>query len=192
MSGLGHEPSSAQSLRLSTERLLLLPFEAPAIQALLDGNRLQLEHLTGFTFPDPLRPPPLTEEVLPLVQARLRADPASLGWWTWLTVERATRKVTGAIGFGGPPDAEGAVMIGYATYPGSAMHGFASEATRALVRWALAQPGVARVCASIPPENAAARRVAEKVGMRVAGTVWEEEIDDVLLYEIRANYLPSP
>jgi hypothetical protein len=29
--------------------------------------------------------------------------------------------------------------------------------------------------------------VAEKVGMRVAGTVWEEEIDDVLLYEIGAG-----
>lgn len=186
MPGLGHEPSSAQSLRLSTERLLLVPFEAPAIQALLDGNQPQLEDLTGFHFPVPLGPPPLTEEVLPLVRDRLRAEPASLGWWTWLTVEKATRRVTGAIGFGGPPDGEGAVMIGYATYPGSALHGFATEATLALVRWALGQPGVSRVCASIPPENSAARRVAEKVGMRIAGTVWEEEIDDVLLYEIRA------
>lgn len=185
MSGLGQHPPSEPSLRLRTERLVLAPLEAPAIQALLDGDLDELRRLTGFDFPTPLHPPPLTEAVLPLVRDRLRADPASLGWWTWLTVDAATGTVTGAIGFGGPPDAEGAVMIGYATYPGAASHGFATEATRALLHWALAQPGVTRVCASIPPENAAARRVAEKVGMQVAGTVWEEEIDEVLLYDIR-------
>ena len=76
-------------------------------------------------------------------------------------------------------------MIGYATYPGAAQHGFATEATEALVEWALRQPDVQRVCASIPPDNAGARRVAEKVGMRIAGTVWEEEIDEVLLYEVK-------
>ncbi|HWA17278.1 MAG TPA: GNAT family N-acetyltransferase, partial [Gemmatimonadales bacterium] len=119
------------------------------------------------------------------VRDQLRANPSSLGWWTWLAVERDTRRVTGALGFGGPPDAEGAVMIGYATYPAVDHRGYASEAAKALIDWALTQPGVTRVCASIPPDNAPARRVAEKVGMRVAGTVWEEEIDDVLLYEKR-------
>ena len=171
-------------LTLSTPRLDLIPFTADGIDALLTGDEPRLQQLTGVNFPAPLRPPPLLEEVLPLVRERLRAEPATLGWWTWLTVDRASRTVTGAIGFGGPPDAEGAVMIGYATYPGADRRGYASEATRALVEWALAQPGVERVCASIPPDNVAARRVAEKVGMRVAGTVWEEEIDDVLLYEI--------
>ncbi|MGH7702817.1 MAG: GNAT family N-acetyltransferase, partial [Gemmatimonadales bacterium] len=76
------------------------------------------------------------------------------------------------------------VMIGYATYPDSDGRGFATEATKALVTWALAQPGVRRVCASLPPDNLPARRVAEKVGMRVTGTLWEEEIDEVLLYSI--------
>ncbi len=172
-------------LTLSTARLDLIPFAPRAIDALLAGDEATLRTLTGLHFPTPLRPPPLMEEVLPLVRDRLLADPSSNGWWTWLTVDRATRQVTGAIGFGGPPDAEGAVMIGYATYPGAAHRGFATEATAALVDWALAQPGVVRVCSSIPPDNIPARRVAEKVGMRVAGTVWEEEIDDVLLYEKR-------
>lgn len=172
-------------LTLSTPRLDLIPFEPRAIDALLAGDGATLRALTGLQFPAPLRPPPLMEEVLPLVRDRLLADPASNGWWTWLTIDRATRQVTGAIGFGGPPDADGGVMIGYATYPGAAHRGFATEATAALVDWALAQPGVVRVCSSIPPDNIPARRVAEKVGMRVAGTVWEEEIDDVLLYEKR-------
>lgn len=172
-------------LEIETPRLRLRPFGAEAIDALLAGDAAAADERAGAAFPRPLRPPPLMEDVLPLVRDRLRSAPATAGWWTWLAIDRATGRVTGALGFGGPPDAEGAVMIGYATYPGAAHQGLASEATQALVRWALAQPGVARVCASIPPDNIPARRVAEKVGMRVAGTVWEEEIDDVLLYEIR-------
>jgi RimJ/RimL family protein N-acetyltransferase len=170
---------------LTTSRLELLPFTADAIDALLAGDTERLHRLTGVTFPVPLQPPPLMEELLPQVRDQLRTAPDTLGWWTWLAVDRATREVTGALGFGGPPDADGAVMIGYATYPGAARHGFATEATEALVEWALRQRGVHRVCASIPPDNTGARRVAEKVGMRIAGTVWEEEIDDVLLYEVR-------
>ncbi len=170
---------------LSTERLDLVPFTAEAIDALLTGDAARLLALTGLVFPSPLRPPPLMEDLLPLVRDQLRANPTSLGWWTWLAVERGSRKVTGALGFGGPPDADGAVMIGYATYPAVDHRGYATEAAQALIEWALEQPGVVRVCASIPPDNAPARRVAEKVGMRVAGTVWEEEIDDVLLYEKR-------
>jgi RimJ/RimL family protein N-acetyltransferase len=172
-------------LRIDTPRLTLIPFVPDAIDALLKGDGAKLAALTGCTFPRPLRPPPLMADVLPLVRDRLREAPETLGWWTWLTVDRATQHVTGALGFGGPPDQEGAVMIGYATYPGADHRGFATEATRALVEWALGQPGVDRVCASIPPDNVPARRVAERVGMRIAGTVWEEEIDDVLLYEKR-------
>jgi RimJ/RimL family protein N-acetyltransferase len=174
-------------MNLSTARLDLIPFTADGIDALLAGDEARLRLETGVTFPTPLRPPPLLEDVLPLVRSRLQAEPGTLGWWTWLTIERRTNQVTGALGFGGPPDAEGAVMIGYATYPGADRRGFASEATRGLIDWALAQPGVSRVCASIPPDNVAARRVAEKVGMRIAGTVWEEEIDEVILYEIRSE-----
>jgi RimJ/RimL family protein N-acetyltransferase len=171
-------------MALTTERLDIVPFTADAIRALLAGDRGRLAALVGAAFPEPLGPPPLMEELLPLVERQLAADPSSLGWWTWLTIERTSRRVTGASGFGGPPDAEGAVMIGYATYPGTSRRGFATEAAQALTTWALAQPGVHRVCAAIPPENEAARRVAEKIGMRVVGTVWEEEIDEVMLYAI--------
>ena len=99
---------------LTTERLTLAPFTADAITALLEGDAARLTALTGYEFPQPLRPPPLMEELLPQVRDRLTSDPASLGWWTWLAAERTSGLVTGALGFGGPPDAEGAVMIGIA------------------------------------------------------------------------------
>ncbi len=171
-------------MRLETARLRLLSLTADAIDALLEGDAARLGSLTDARFPQPLRPPPLTEDVLPLVRDRLRADPSQDGWWTWLVVRKDTKQAVGSAGFGGGPDAEGAVMIGYATYPDVERHGFATEAAGALVDWALSQPGVARVCASLPPDNRPAIRVAEKLGMKLLGTVWEEDLDEVLLYGI--------
>jgi ribosomal-protein-alanine N-acetyltransferase len=174
-------------MRLETPRLVLLSLTPEAIDALLGGDAVRLATLTDAKFPIPLRPPPLTEEVLPLVRERLAADPRQEGWWTWLVIRKDTKEAVGSVGFGGGPDDEGAVMIGYATYPNVEGHGFATEAAGALVRWALRQPGVARVCASLPPDNQPAIRVAEKLGMRLLGTVWEEDLDEVLLYAVRSE-----
>ena len=174
-------------MRLETARLILLSLTPEAIDALLAGDAVRLATLTEARFPTPLRPPPLIEDVLPLVRERLQADPAQEGWWTWLVIRKDTREAVGSVGFGGGPDEEGAVMIGYATYPNIEGRGFATEAAGALVDWALAQPGVARVCASLPPDNAAAIRVAEKLGMSLLGTVWEEDLDEVLLYGVRGE-----
>jgi [ribosomal protein S5]-alanine N-acetyltransferase len=171
-------------LQLETERLRLLPLSSAAIEALLAGDGARLRELTGASFPAPVRPPPLTQELLPMVRDKVRADPRQEGWWTWIVVRKDTGEAVGSVGFGGGPDTEGAVMIGYATYPNVEGQGYATEAAGALVAWALGHHDVARVCASMPPDNAAAIRVARKVGMRLLGTVWEEDLDDVLLYGI--------
>lgn len=172
------------ALAIATARLRLLPFTPDSVDALLAGDAATLTTLTGARFPEPLAPPPLMEDALPFVRERLRADPAQLGWWAWLVVRQDTAEAIGSVGFGGPPDADGAVMMGYATYPHVEGRGFATEAVRGLVDWALQQPGVRRVCATIPPWNTASRRVAEKVGMRPVGTIWEEEVDEVVLYAV--------
>ena len=171
-------------LHLETERLRLLPLSPAAIDALLMGDGARLRELTGATFPAPVHPPPLTEDLLPMVRDRVRSDPAQEGWWTWVVIRKDTGEAVGSVGFGGGPDAEGAVMGGYATYPNVERRGYATEAAGALAEWALRHHDVARVCASMPPDNAAAIRVAQKLGMRLLGTVWEEDLDDVLLYGI--------
>ena len=171
-------------MRIVTQRLEIIPFTADAIIAMLEGDAGRLEALTGARFRKPLTPPPLTEEVLPLVRDRLRADPSQEGWWTWLAILKAGRDCVGSLGFGGPPDGEGTIMMGYATYPGFERRGLATEAVAGLVEWALAQPDVRRVCASIPPWNTAALGVAQRVGMRQIGTIWEEDVDEVLLYAV--------
>ncbi len=167
---------------IRTDRLTLTPFSAEAIDALLAGDALRLSALTSAAFPQPLAPPPLMEDVLPDLRDRLRRDPSQDGWWSWVVVRRDTGQAVGSVGLGGPPDAEGAVIMGYATYPGHEGHGFATEAAGGLLDWALRQPGVRRVAATIPPWNEKSVRVAEKIGMRRVGALWDEEVGDVLLY----------
>lgn len=55
--------------------------------------------------------------------------------------------------------------IGYALARDAWGQGFASEAARALVDWALAQPGLYRVWAVCDVDNPASARVMEKAGM---------------------------
>ena len=174
-------------LAIATERLDLSPLAADAIEALLAGDRARLDALTGAAFPTPLRPPPLMEDALPFIRDRLLAEPDEAAWWSWLLVRRDTGRAVGSVGLGGSPDAEGVVVVGYAVYPEFQGQGFTTEATRALVAWALAQPGARLVRATIPPENAPSRRVAEGAGLRQVGTGWDDEVGEVLVYEVAAD-----
>lgn len=177
---------SAAPAPVLTDRLELRPLDAPTIGALRRGDRAALESATGARFTTPLTPPPLLADALPFMEDRLRLHPAECGWWSWLVVRRDDRRAIGSIGFGGAPDAEGALVIGYSTYQDAHGRGYATEAARGLLAWAFAQPAVQKVCATIPTWNASSRRVAEKVGMTRAGMLWEEALgEDVELWGVQ-------
>ena len=166
-----------------TERLHLTPLSADAIAALLEGDPERLRSLTEAEFPAPIAPPPYMAESLPVVQDRLRKNPAEAPWWNWLVVRRDNHEAVGSVAFGGTPDTGGSVLIGYAMYPAREGSGYATEAVRALVDWAFAQPGVRIVRALAPVWNTPAVHVAEKVGMRPVGSYEDDEVGEVLIYE---------
>jgi 8-oxo-dGTP pyrophosphatase MutT (NUDIX family) len=85
------------------------------------------------------------------------------GWGAWLLFRG--EEVVGDAGFKGPPQ-HGEVELGYSIVPEHRRRGYAIEAAKALVDWALGQPGVERVLAETEPENAPSQRVLERVGMR--------------------------
>jgi ribosomal-protein-alanine N-acetyltransferase len=167
----------------STTRLDLAPMNADAIDALLTGDGERLRSLTGAVFPSPVQPPPYMAEALPAVRSRLRESPSELHWWNWLVVRRDDRQAIGSVAFAGKPDEAGAVLIGYAMYPGGEGSGYATEATQALVEWAFSQPGVRIVRTMAPVWNTPAVHVAEKVGMRPVGSYEDDEVGEVLIYE---------
>jgi ribosomal-protein-alanine N-acetyltransferase len=168
---------------LRTPRLELSPLSADSIDALLLGNAERLRSLTGANFPEPVAPPPYMAESLPIVLDRLRSHPDEAKWWSWVVRRRDSSEALGAIALGGKPDPAGAVLVGYAMYPGSEGRGYATEAVRAIVDWVFAQEGVRTVRALAPVWNTPAVHVAEKVGMRPVASNEDDEVGEVLVYE---------
>jgi RimJ/RimL family protein N-acetyltransferase len=168
-----------------TERLNLTPLGPEAIEALLAGDGVLAERLTGARFREPA-PPPYMAESFPVVRDRLRAHPAEAGWWNWLIVARDSGEAVGSVAFGGPVSADGAVLVGYAIYTAYEGRGYATEAVRALVAWAFGQDGVREVRALAPVWNTPALRVAENVGMRPVASEEDDDVGEVLLYAITA------
>jgi [ribosomal protein S5]-alanine N-acetyltransferase len=166
-----------------TQRLELFPLNGDAIDALIAGDRARLRSLTNAQFQVPVAPPPYMADSLPVVRDRLRASPDEERWWNWLVVRQDNREAVGAVAFGGAPDSEGAVLVGYAMYPSREGNGYATEAVRAMVDWAFNQPGVQIVRALAPVWNTPAVHVAEKVGMRPVGSYEDDEVGEVLIYE---------
>jgi RimJ/RimL family protein N-acetyltransferase len=81
-----------------------------------------------------------------------------------LVVRQEDGLVIGEIGFVGPPQPDGSVMIGYAIVPSARRRGFATEAIAALGGWALAQPEVVEVRAQTLGDNEASVRALLRAG----------------------------
>jgi [ribosomal protein S5]-alanine N-acetyltransferase len=80
-----------------------------------------------------------------------------------------TKEAIGTIGFFGPPDEEGTVMIGYGLVEQARGSGYATEALRALVAYALERPQVNAMVADPELDNTASHRVLEKSGFSRTG-----------------------
>jgi ribosomal-protein-alanine N-acetyltransferase len=169
-----------------TERLRLRVLDLSAIESLLAGNSRALEAATGARFRWPA-PPPYMAEALPDVRARLSVRPEEAPWWTWLIVREDTGEAVGSVALGGPPDASGAVLVGYTVYPEHEGHGFATEAVRGMIGWAFRQPAVREVRSLAPVWNTPALRVAENVGMRPVGSDEDDDVGEVLIYSVSAS-----
>ena len=168
---------------IRTARLLLVPATVEHLDALLEGNGQRLGELLHARTPEPLVAPPLTDDAIPFFRDQLRSSPGFAHWpFRWI-VDHVDSVLVGSAGCSGPPDADGAVLLGYSVYPAFEGRGYATEAARALVADALVRPGVERVRATIPPWHAASQRVAAKAGMTHVGEIESEEDGRLQVWE---------
>lgn len=150
---------------ISSQRLLLLPLTPEALAALINQDQDAAERALGATFPSHELVPPLMSDALEYFLEIASAGPESAAWGARAYITRDTLEVVGMGGFGGPPDADGSLTMGYSIFPERQRLGYASEAARAVVAWALTQPGITRVRATISPRNVASERVAAYAGL---------------------------
>ncbi|MEV0374226.1 GNAT family N-acetyltransferase [Streptomyces sp. NPDC050636] len=139
---------------LTTDRLVLRPWSTAELTAVLSDVRLS--HWSADFPADEGR-----------VIAGFIADrPDALGpYGQRQIIERASGLVIGAIGLFWPPS-EGAVEVGYGIVASRRGRGLATEATRAMVEFALTAPGVHTVHADVELSNPASVRVLEKAGLQ--------------------------
>jgi RimJ/RimL family protein N-acetyltransferase len=154
---LSYSQMSDSAIR--TTRLDLRPLP-PAAAGALPDDRATAARLLGAALP-PDWPQVDLLDVLPL-QARAAPDEERFG--VWVMIERESKTVTGDIGFLGPPGEDGSVGIGFSVVPDRRGRGYATEAARALVDWALRQPGVVSVVAGCDTGNVPSIRTLERIG----------------------------
>lgn len=114
----------------------------------------------------------------------LAAGAVPTPWGGYLALEGPVRRVVGACGFKGGPDADGAVEIAYFTFPGEEGRGVATAMAAALVRVAsTGGPEVVVVRAHTLPERNASCRVLEKAAFQHTSDVADPEDGPVWRWE---------
>ncbi len=170
---------------LRTERLDLVPITLPFVEAVLATDRARAEAVCGARIPAAWPGPDLIARAFHPSLDAIRADPERRLWGDTLLISRGgERRVVGSVVFHGHPD-DGVAEVGYGVDDAEQRQGFATEATRACVEWALAQVGIATVTAVTFPWHLASLRVIERVGMTRAGSREHPYLGEMLVFERR-------
>ena len=142
---------------------------------MIDGAE-RFEADAGVQLADGLRAMFISDDVSPAWIAHLREaagpDPWTLGF---AVVHRDDERVIGSAAFKGAPDDEGVVEIAYGIAPSYRGQGYATEAAKALLSFALERVDVKAIRAHTRPENDASGRVLTKCGFHQVGEVEDPE-----------------
>jgi ribosomal-protein-alanine N-acetyltransferase len=158
-----------------------VPLPAEALELMLRDSLQEAGALVGVELPEFF----LQEKWLWQIRRdQLRDTPEAAPWLVRAAVLPEDGSVVGHAGFHGPPDARGAVEVGYTVVPGRRGEGLSHRLLRALVDEATASPEVRVVRASISPDNLPSLAVARRAGMRHVGEQWDDEDGRELVFEL--------
>jgi ribosomal-protein-alanine N-acetyltransferase len=157
------------------------------IDAILAGRRMEAEDMAGFRLPDDW-PDDHDSRFLRMRLPQLQSNPEWQEWLARAMVHRTNeRPMAGHIGFHGPPDVIGRAEMGYTVLPKFRRQGYATEAAKAMMDWALIRRGVTSFYLSIGPHNSASLALAAKLGFRQVGEQIDEEDGLELVFELIAG-----
>ncbi len=167
---------------LVTPRLILEPMTLPLVEAVFANERAVLEELVAAKVPAAWPGRVLVERAFSASLEAIRHDPDKRLWGDRLMItNEGERLLVGSVIFHGRPD-DGVAEVGYGVEESWQRQGLASEATRACVEWALAQPGIHTVTATTPPWHVASIRVLERSGLAKVGIEEHEALGEVVRF----------
>ncbi len=160
--------------KIQTERLTLLPLNPAQLGHYLNRPS-QLEAALHLDLSRSVLADPVPRAIRTKLRNTGGAALEQLLWNTyWLVIVRDESFGAGLIGFKGAPEPDGTVEIGYGIDPDVRRQGYATEAVKALINWALVRPGCQAVTAFTEKDNTASIRVLEKLGVSLARETEEE------------------
>jgi [ribosomal protein S5]-alanine N-acetyltransferase len=183
---------------LVTARLHLVPITLDMIEAVMRKDRAAAEAAldiamreAGFAenacarFPDGWPNEDLVARAFPFSIDAIRAAPDRRLWGDTMVLPReGPPRVLGSVVFKGRPE-DGIAEVGYGIEDHSRGQGLATEATRACVEWALADPAITAVQATTFPWHHASLGVIRKLGMVPCGTREHDVLGELLVFERR-------
>ncbi len=174
------------TIPLETGRLILRRFTPEDAEAMFEnwaGDPQVTRYLTWSAHQSPKQ----TLSVLTrwLRQYR-RAD-----FYEWAVVEKSSGALIGSIGLAGVPGSRGSAEAGYSLGQRWWNRGYATEALREVLDFAVHRVGYKRIIAKHAIENPASGRVMQKAGMSlcigaIVSVPTENGIFDCYLYEFRS------
>jgi ribosomal-protein-alanine N-acetyltransferase len=168
-----------------TERLVLVPMTLEIVEAVMCRDRATAESLCGAALPEAWPNDELVARAFQVSLDAIRADPQTRLWGDSLVLPReGPRRIVGSVVFHGRPN-DGIAEVGYGIEEGSRGIGLATEATRACVEWALAEPGIEAVQATTFPWHHASLGVIRKLGMVQVARREHDVLGELLVFERR-------
>lgn len=177
---------------LFTKRLELVPVTVELVSAVLSERRDDVRRIVGAELPEAWPGRALVERAFSASIEAIIKDPEHRLWGDRLLITRTPggteakhgdpRRLVGSVVFHGSPRDGGVVEVGYGVEDASQGQGYATEATKAQVDWALAQPGVRRIEATTPPWHSASVRVLEKAGFSRVGLEEHPFLGEILKF----------
>jgi RimJ/RimL family protein N-acetyltransferase len=187
--------SFAPDYPLLTERLRIRPIDLESDVVAMHGYRSR-EDVCRYV---PFSPGPVEALAERLAEpGRTRATIDAEGQVVNLVVERRdTGEVIGDVVLFWHSAADGHAEVGYVLHPDHAGHGFATEATAAMVDLAFGELRAHRVTARIDARNTDSVRLVERLGMRreaayVDGEWFKGEWSTLLVYAVLEHEWRSP
>ena len=151
-------------------RLDLVSLDLATLSAIEAGNLAKAQGLIGFE---------ITDEWAATVPAwrragQIRADASVQPWLARAMVLRSEARAVGYIGCHDRPDEAGRVELGYQVLAADRRQGFAEEAVRGLLVWAVGH-GATGLILSIAPDNEPSLELARRLGLEQTG----EQMDEI-------------
>lgn len=151
--------------QLKTERLLLIPFTIQICKNLILNDFSDLDSLglkKGKSWPD-------TDvlETLPKIINNLSLVEAPTGFESWMIIKNDTLEIIGDLGFKGFNYDKGTIDIGYGIIKEERGQGYAEEATKALIKWAISQDIVKEITARCLIDNTSSIKLLKKLNFEI-------------------------